>query len=40
MTGSVKLHVGWAAWCAYAVWAALRATHPRLALLAWGSRSS
>lgn len=31
-----SMHVGWSAWCAYAVWAALRATHPRLALLAWG----
>jgi hypothetical protein len=31
-----SMHVGWSLWCAYAVWAALRATHPRLALLAWG----
>ncbi|WP_433365049.1 phosphatase PAP2 family protein [Actinoplanes sp. CA-142083] len=31
-----SMHVGWSAWCAYAVWAALRATHPRPALLAWG----
>ncbi len=30
-----SLHVGWALWCAYAVWSALRATHPRLALLSW-----
>lgn len=30
-----SLHVGWAAWCAYAVWSALRASHPRVALLAW-----
>jgi hypothetical protein len=30
-----SLHVGWSAWCAYAVWSALRASHPRLALLAW-----
>jgi hypothetical protein len=31
-----SMHVGWSAWCAYAVWLALRATHPRAALLAWG----
>ncbi len=30
-----SLHVGWALWCAYAVWSALRAAHPRLALLSW-----
>jgi membrane-associated phospholipid phosphatase len=30
-----SLHVGWSAWCAYAVWFALRESHPRLALLAW-----
>jgi hypothetical protein len=30
-----SLHVGWAAWCAYAVWSALRASHPRAALSAW-----
>jgi hypothetical protein len=30
-----SLHVGWSAWCAYAVWSALRRSHPRLALLAW-----
>jgi hypothetical protein len=30
-----SLHVGWSAWCAYAVWTALRASHPRWALLAW-----
>ena len=30
-----SLHVGWSAWCAYAVWSALRGSHPRLALLAW-----
>ncbi|MFD8496753.1 phosphatase PAP2 family protein [Amycolatopsis sp. NPDC059657] len=30
-----SLHVGWALWCAYAVWSALRVTHPRLALLSW-----
>jgi len=31
-----SMHVGWSAWCAYAMWAALRGTHPRAALLAWG----
>lgn len=30
-----SLHVGWSAWCAYAVWSALRGRHPRLALSAW-----
>jgi PAP2 superfamily len=30
-----SLHVGWSLWCAYAVWSALRASHPRLALLSW-----
>lgn len=30
-----SLHVGWSTWCAYAVWSALRASHPRLALLSW-----
>lgn len=30
-----SLHVGWAAWCAYAVWLTLRPSHPRAALLAW-----
>ncbi|SDX56892.1 PAP2 superfamily protein [Amycolatopsis xylanica] len=30
-----SLHVGWALWCAYAGWSALRATHPRWALLPW-----
>ncbi|MFB9186217.1 phosphatase PAP2 family protein [Dactylosporangium sucinum] len=30
-----SMHVGWSLWCAYAVWVALRATHPRAALLAW-----
>jgi PAP2 superfamily len=30
-----SLHVAWAAWCAYAVWSALRASHPRAALSAW-----
>lgn len=31
-----SLHVALAAWCAYAVWLALRGAHPRTALLAWG----
>jgi hypothetical protein len=30
-----SLHVGWSLWCAYAAWTALRAAHPRLALLPW-----
>ncbi|GAA4569332.1 phosphatase PAP2 family protein [Planotetraspora kaengkrachanensis] len=30
-----SLHVGWSAWCAYAVWSALRTSHPRAALSAW-----
>ncbi|KAA2261051.1 phosphatase PAP2 family protein [Solihabitans fulvus] len=30
-----SMHVGWSLWCAYAVWSALRAAHPRAALLAW-----
>ncbi|RVX45967.1 PAP2 superfamily protein [Nonomuraea polychroma] len=30
-----SMHVGWSLWCAYAVWYALRASHPRLALLSW-----
>jgi hypothetical protein len=30
-----SMHVGWSLWCAYAVWYALRDTHPRLALLSW-----
>jgi hypothetical protein len=30
-----SMHVAWSAWCAYAVWAALRPTHPRLSRLAW-----
>ncbi len=30
-----SLHVGWSAWAAYAVWSAMRQTHPRGALLAW-----
>jgi hypothetical protein len=34
-TAMPSLHVGWALWCGYAVWSALRGTHPRLALLSW-----
>jgi hypothetical protein len=34
-TAMPSLHVGWSLWCAYAVWCALRGTHPRLALLSW-----
>ncbi|MGW5744177.1 phosphatase PAP2 family protein [Amycolatopsis sp. NPDC003861] len=34
-TAMPSMHVGWSLWCAYAVWTVLRATHPRLALLAW-----
>lgn len=34
-TAMPSLHVGWALWCAYAVWSALRRTHPRAAPLAW-----
>ncbi len=30
-----SMHVGWSLWCAYAVWCALRASHPRSALLSW-----
>lgn len=30
-----SMHVCWSLWCAFAVWVALRAAHPRLALLAW-----
>ena len=30
-----SLHVGWSAWCAYTVWAALRPTRPSLAWTAW-----
>lgn len=30
-----SMHVALAAWCAYAVWSALRGSHPRAALLAW-----
>ena len=34
-TAMPSMHVGWSLWCAYAVWTALRGTHPRLALLPW-----
>ncbi|WP_051366341.1 phosphatase PAP2 family protein [Hamadaea tsunoensis] len=34
-TAMPSLHVGWALWCAYALWSALRGTHPRLALVSW-----
>jgi hypothetical protein len=34
-TAMPSLHVGWALWCAYAGWSALRGPHPRLALLSW-----
>lgn len=34
-TAMPSLHVGWSLWCAYAVWSALRDTHPRLALSSW-----
>ncbi|MFB9451805.1 phosphatase PAP2 family protein [Dactylosporangium vinaceum] len=35
MTAMPSMHVGWALWCGFAVWMALRAAHPRAALLAW-----
>ena len=34
-TAMPSMHVGWSLWCAYAVWTALRGTHPRLAWAAW-----
>jgi PAP2 superfamily protein len=34
-TAMPSLHVGWSLWCAYAVWSALRVSHPRWALLPW-----
>jgi hypothetical protein len=34
-TAMPSMHVGFALWCAYAVWSALRVAHPRRALLAW-----
>ncbi|WP_223167159.1 phosphatase PAP2 family protein [Nonomuraea sp. SYSU D8015] len=30
-----SMHVGWSSWCAYAVWSALRTSHPRSASLSW-----
>lgn len=30
-----SMHTAWSLWCAYAAWCALRATHPRSALLPW-----
>ncbi|MBC6463595.1 phosphatase PAP2 family protein, partial [Actinomadura sp. HBU206391] len=30
-----SMHVGWSLWCAYAVWYALRTSHPRSASLSW-----
>ncbi len=35
LTAFPSLHVGWSAWCAYAVWSACRRTHPRQAALVW-----
>jgi hypothetical protein len=34
-TAMPSLHVGWALWCAYAVWSVLRVSRPRLAPLPW-----
>ncbi|GLY39903.1 hypothetical protein Amsp01_059260 [Amycolatopsis sp. NBRC 101858] len=34
-TAMPSMHVGWSLWCAYAVWTALRGSHPRAALAAW-----
>lgn len=34
-TAMPSMHVGWSLWCAYAVWTALRDSHPRLAWSAW-----
>jgi hypothetical protein len=34
-TAMPSMHVAWSLWCGYAVWSALRASHPRWALLAW-----
>jgi hypothetical protein len=34
-TAMPSMHVGWSAWCAYAVWFSLRPTRPRLARAAW-----
>ncbi|NUR74104.1 MAG: phosphatase PAP2 family protein [Hamadaea sp.] len=30
-----SMHVGWSLWSAYAVWVALRSSHPKAALAAW-----
>lgn len=30
-----SMHVGWSLWCGYAVWSALRGSHPRAAWPAW-----
>ncbi|MFI7152583.1 phosphatase PAP2 family protein [Nonomuraea sp. NPDC050022] len=35
LTAMPSMHVGWSLWCAYAVWCALRPSHPRWALLPW-----
>ena len=35
LTAFPSLHVGWSAWCAYAVWSACRRTHPGRAVLVW-----
>jgi len=34
-TAMPSMHMGYAAWCAYAVWTVLRPSHPRGALLPW-----
>ncbi|NKY40279.1 phosphatase PAP2 family protein [Cellulomonas septica] len=34
-TAMPSMHVGFSAWCAYAVWLALRTSHPRAAWAAW-----
>lgn len=34
-TAMPSMHVGFSAWCAYAVWLALRPSHPRAAWAAW-----
>jgi hypothetical protein len=34
-TAMPSMHVGWSLWCAYAVWTALKDTHPRLAPVPW-----
>ncbi|BCY09948.1 phosphatase PAP2 family protein [Actinoplanes sp. L3-i22] len=35
LTAMPSMHVGWALWCAFAVWTALRGRHPGPARLAW-----